>query len=153
MGILLLSECLPYRNAASDSFDNSQGRLLATMAGLTVNQLETLAECRYVLPRFVGQWGKHARYLKELEDKLKKIMTAYKDTHKKYLTNHAVFLVGKRMPLLLGFKSIEFWQIHFWEGIMFHAIPNPLAEYYWKEESNMKQAKLMMGQLVRRWSE
>lgn len=153
MGILLLSECLPYRNAARDSFDNSQGRLLATMANLTVEQLQQVADCRYVLPRFVGQWGKHSRYFKDLEAKLKSLLLQYKDEHKKRLTNHVVFLVGKRMPNLLGFKQIEFWEIHFWQGMMFYTLPNPLAEYWWKEDSNIRQAKLMMGHLFARWTQ
>lgn len=151
MGILLLSECLPYRNTARDSFDNSQGRLLANMAGLTVQQLQQVADCRYVLPRFVGSWQKNSRFIKELETKLKELLTTYKEQHKKRLTDHVIFFVGKRMPSLLGFRDIEFWQIHFHDGMMFHAIPNPLAEYYWKEDSNVKQAKLMMGHLISRW--
>ena len=137
MGVLLLGECWPYR-AIGNSWHNSQGRLLAKASGVTVEQLETLCECRFVIRKYVASCQKTNRYERILQERLRDILN--QDS-----TRRLHLLIGLRMGHLLGFKDCGFFEVHFWQDHKFACIPNPLADYWWKELANLEKVKEFMN--------
>jgi hypothetical protein len=144
MGIMLLGECWPYR-AIGSSWDNSQGRLFAKACGLTVEQLQTLCHCRYVLNSYVMSAKKDARYERRLEEHLQATMIC----HAEYSIH---LLLGLRMSKLLGFKDVDFFEPHFWNGQRFACVPNPLAEYWWKEQTNVSKVGKFMAKVFAKYT-
>ncbi len=65
-----------------------------------------------------------------------------------------VIFLGKRLPALYDHKDINFFEIHFgqWQSAFFTfaTIPNPLAEYWWKEPDNVKQVQPFMAKMLQR---
>lgn len=136
MGVLLLGECWPYRGIGG-SWHNSQGRLLAKAAGVTVEQLETLCDCRFVISKYIASCNKTNRYERVLQERLQDIL-------REDQTRQLHLLIGLRMGHLLGLPDCGLFEIHFWKDHKFACIPNPLAEYWWKEKANVAKVNEFM---------
>ena len=148
MTILLIGECLPYRNCDA-SFDNSQGRLLASACGISVNQLQQLCTCRYVLSRHVPSHLRNDKYRKEL------MIAIGIDIEPMMLEYDITIFIGKRLMGVMYRQKIDFfteyWTRFLQQESMIACIPNPLAEHWWKEDSNVAKVSAFMQTMFREY--
>ena len=141
MGILLLAECWPYRNVKAGSFDTSQGRLLAETCHLSIEELQQVCTCKYVIDRYVPSWRKTKQYENEIRGTLI-------NNDNSYILHHALTIcLGKRLLSILSKHGADFFTRYYYyiDGKLVKplrsvaCIPNPLAEYWWKEDDNIEQ--------------
>jgi len=129
------------------------GRRLAAACGISITSLQLICQCRYVIPTFIPSWRKHKRYELDLfTHSLPIIFTSKgKETVAQY---DIVLFVGKRLPALFDYKDVDFFEVHFafWQSasFCFATIPNPLAEFWWKEPDNVKQVQPFMAKMLQR---
>ena len=147
MSILLLAECWPYRNVKAGSFDNSQGRLLAHSCGISISQLEQLCTCRFVLDRYIPSFKRQRkRYNLEL-------LTAISLIWDDVISHHDLTIfIGKRLIQIVSSHDVGFFvrcYSHWLDNpnapiITCCCIPNPMASFWWKEETNIAKVKEFM---------
>jgi len=138
MSILLLAECWPYRNTAG-SVNTSQTRLLAQCCGLSVEHLLSLCRFQYVLDSYVPSFKRQNSYEADL----------------RYVMNHGVIdnimrhditiIIGKRLMHVMSEHHVDFFKEYFTYCLdkpqqiemTVACIPNPMAEFWWKESTNL----------------
>lgn len=141
MAILLLGECLPYRNSVVDSFDNSQGRMIASSCGLSVHQLMQLCDCMYLIPKYVPSYRKKKQ---SYEDALElRFARLWQTSDKNY---HVIICIGKRLMNVL-FSNKDFFINEQFAHMQVACIPSPAAEYWWKESVNVVKVGAFLNEV------
>jgi hypothetical protein len=110
-----------------------------------LSQLQTVCDCKFAIRKYVASCHKTKRFEKLLAERLQVIFA-----QSQY---DLILLIGLRMGKLLDYKSIDFFDVHFTSKPtqMFACVPNPLAEYWWKEQSNIRKFSKFMNAVMLRY--
>lgn len=145
MSILLLAECWPYRNSPK-SFDTSQGRLLAGACGLTIQQLQTLCNCQYVINTYVPSCRRNKDYESKLRYKIEHEISSI------IMEHDLAILIGKRLMHIMSPHHVDFFKEYFTYSLdndkvemTVACIPNPMADFWWKEITSCEKVKVFMS--------
>lgn len=159
MSILLLAECWPYRNTAG-SWDTSQTRVLAQTCGLSVQHFVSLCKFQYVIDSYIPSYKRNTHYEVLLYSKMIGVIDLI-------LEHDITLIIGKRLMTIMSSCDIEFCKEYFTYNIEFcrgyfryvmdnyhremtiACIPNPLAEFWWKDETNVAEVKKFMQNIFK----
>ena len=146
MSILLLAECWPYRNVEPNSFDTSQMRLLAQACNVTVKQLQHLCTCRYVIEGYVPSFKRDVSYAKTVFNRVNNVFLRV------MLRHDITIMIGKRLMNVLASSDANFFIEYYTMArnvvesidLTVACIPNPMAEFYWKDTKNVDKVSKFM---------
>lgn len=144
-GIVLVGECYPYRNIdKGNPFNNSQGRLLATCVGLTLDQLQLLVDCHYVVSKY---YPSHMRNTNAFEWLLGKQWQRLEEEYRERYST--IILIGKRLARVVLGADSDFFTFHQHHCFQVATIPNPLAELWWNKELHLKATEQFLTKLLK----
>ena len=144
--ILLLGESCPYRNALFLG-TNSQGKMIAQACELTLEELNQMLNCEYLIKAFIPSWKrKHRRYVEDL-------IKQWKAKEQLFEEHYEVLLVlGKRLASIVLGHDVEFFQVFPHHGLKIASVPNPLAEYWWKDDEHIRAMHDFMRQILKKYA-
>lgn len=145
VSIVFVGECYPYRNIdKTNPFNNSQGRLIASCVGITLDQLQILVDSCYVVDRYYSSGQRSTKAFEEL------LRTSWQDLEEEFRERYStIILIGKRLSKIVLGGDCDFFTFHHHHSFKVATIPNPLAELWWNKELHLKATEAFLTKLLK----